>query len=70
MTDTFQEYLDNRPFREKVQDAYIERIVDGMDWSDLVQMAYETFDEQMNELTDEELTEQVKEYYPDLLENV
>jgi hypothetical protein len=70
MTDTFQEYLDNRTPREKVQDAYIERIVDGMDWSDLVQMAYETFDEQMNELTDEELTEQVKEYYPDLLENV
>jgi hypothetical protein len=70
MTDTFEQYLDNRPLREKVQDAYIERIVDGMDWSDLVQMAYETFDEQMNELTDEQLYEDVKQYYPDLLENV
>jgi hypothetical protein len=70
MTDTFQEYMENRPFRNKVQDEYIERIVDGMDMTDLVMMAYETLHEQMNELSDEDLLEDVKQFYPDLLENV
>ena len=52
------------------QEEYISRIVDSMDVKDLVQFAFDTLDEQMNEYTDEQLTEQVKEYYPDLLENV
>ena len=70
MTNAFEQYLDNRPYRHKLQEAYISRIVDTMDIKDLVQYAFDTLDEQMNEYTDEELTEQVKEFYPDLLENV
>ncbi len=70
MTNAFEQYLDNRPFRDKLQEEYISRIVDSMDVKDLVQFAFDTLDEQMNEYTDEQLTEQVKEYYPDLLENV
>ena len=67
---TFEQYMDNRPLRDKIQEDYISRIVDSMDIKDLVQFAFDTLDEQMNEYTDEELTEQVKEFYPDLLENV
>ena len=69
MTDNFQEYLDNRPYRLKLQEAYIFRIVDTMDIKDLVQYAFDTLDEQMNELTDEQLYSDVKDVYPDLLEN-
>ena len=35
-SEQFNEYLDNRPYRHKLQEAYIERIVDGMDLKDLV----------------------------------
>ena len=66
---TFEQYLENRTERDKLQEAYISRIVDTMDIKDLVQFAFDTLDEQMNEYTDEELTEQVKDTYPDLLEN-
>jgi hypothetical protein len=69
MTNAFERYLENRPLRDKVQEEYISRIVDGMDIKELVQYALDTLDEQMNELTDEQLLSDVKEYYPDLLEN-
>jgi hypothetical protein len=69
MTDSFQEYLDNRTKREKVQEAYIDRIIDGMDIGDFVEMARDTFIEQMDELDDEQLYEDVQHFYPDLLEN-
>jgi hypothetical protein len=61
---------DWRSKRDQIQDEYIARIVDGMDIKDLVQYAYDKLSEELDELTDEQLTEQVKEYYPDLLENV
>ena len=48
---------------------YIERIIDGLDWGDLWQYAYDKLSEEMDEYTDEGLTEQVKDTYPDLLEN-
>jgi hypothetical protein len=62
-------FIDNRSPREKLQDEYIDRVIDGMDWSDMKQYVWEKLDEEMGELSDEELTEQVSEYHPDLLEN-
>jgi len=53
--------------RNILQDAYITRIIESMDWSDLAQYAYDKLDEEMDELSDEHLIEQVGEYYPDLL---
>jgi hypothetical protein len=70
MTNAFEQYMDNRPYRHKLQEAYISRIVDTMDIKDLVQYAFDTLDEQLNELTDEQLYSDVKDVYPDLLENV
>ena len=62
-------YTDNRSPREKLQDEYISRIIDGMDWSELAQYAFDKLDEELGELDDAELTEQVTEYCPDLVEN-
>jgi hypothetical protein len=62
-------FIDNRSPREKLQDEYIDRVIDGMDWSDMKQYVWEKLDEELGELDDEELTAQVTEYYPDLLEN-
>jgi hypothetical protein len=62
-------FIDNRSPREKLQDEYIDRVIDGMDWSDMKQYVWEKLDEELGELDDEELTAQVTEYHPDLLEN-
>ena len=69
MTDSFQEFLDKRTQREQLQDAYIERIIDGLDWGDLWQYAYDKLSEEMDEYSDESLTQQIQEAYPDLVEN-
>ena len=69
MTDSFQEFLDNRSPRQKLQDAYIERIIDGLDWGDLWQYAYDKLSEEMDEYSDEGLTQQIQDVYPDLVEN-
>ena len=69
MTDTFQEFLDKRTQREQLQDAYIERIIDGLDWGDLWQYAYDKLSEELDEYSDEGLTKEIEEIYPDLLEN-
>ena len=61
---------DWRSPRQQTQDEFIARIVDGMDIKDLVQYAFDTLDEQLNEYTDEQLISDVKDNYPDLLENV
>ena len=62
-------FNDLRSPREKLQDAYIERIIDGLDWGDLWQYAYDKLSEELDEYTDEQLASDVKEIYPDLLEN-
>jgi hypothetical protein len=61
-------YIDNRSPREKLQDELITRIIDGMDWSDMERYVYDKLDEELGELDDEELTAQVAEDHPDLLE--
>jgi len=62
-------FNDLRSPREKLQDAYIERIIDGLDWGDLWQYAYDKLSEELDEYTDEQLASDVKDIYPDLLEN-
>ena len=62
-------FNDLRSPRQKLQDAYIERIIDGLDWGDLWQYAYDKLSEEMDEYSDESLTQQIQEAYPDLVEN-
>ena len=62
-------FNDIRSPRQKLQDAYIERIIDGLDWGDLWQYAYDKLSEELGEYSDEGLTKEIEEIYPDLLEN-
>ena len=65
---SYEEYMANRSKRDILQDDYISRIIDGMSMAELCQYMFDKLTEEMNELSDEQLLEQVSEYYPDLLE--
>ena len=55
--------------REQLQDAYINEIIDGMDIKDLMRLVYDQLDSNLETYTVNELIEEVKEYYPHLLED-
>ena len=54
--------------REQLQDAYINEIIDGMDLKDMMALLFDMLDKEMDIYTDEELKEEVENYYPYLLE--
>jgi hypothetical protein len=54
--------------REQLQDAYINEIIDGMDLKDMMALLFDMLDKEMDIYTDEELKEEVENYYPHLLE--
>ena len=54
--------------RSELQDAYINEIIDGMDIKDMMALLFDMINKDMDIYTDEELKEEVKEYYPHLLE--
>ena len=64
MTET----KDNIINRDSLQEAYINSIVDGMDWKTMEQFVYDTIDANLGNYTVEELITEVKDYYPELLE--
>ena len=64
MTET----TDNIINRDSLQEAYINSIVDGMDWKTMEQFVYDTIDANLDNYTVEELITEVKDYYPELLE--
>ena len=59
---------DNIIDRDELQANYINRILDGMDIKDMMRILYDQFDENLDKYTVTELIEEVKEYYPELLE--
>ncbi len=65
MTETTDNIID----RDQLQEAYVNRIVDGMDWKTMEQFVYDTIDANLDNYTVDELITEVKEYYPELLEN-
>ena len=54
--------------RSKLQEAYIESIIDGMDHKSMYQFVYDSLDGNLDDYTTEELVTEVKDYYPELLE--
>ncbi len=54
--------------RSELQDQLIQQILDDMDMKCLLQMCYDMMDENYDKYSDEELITEVKEYYPELLE--
>ena len=59
---------DNIIDRDSLQEAYINSIVDGMDWKTMEQFVYDTIDANLDNYTVEELITEVEDYYPELLQ--
>ena len=60
---------DNIIDRDNLQDAYINEIIDGMDIKDLNRIVYDNLEQNLEQYSVDELIEEVKEYYPHLLED-
>ena len=56
--------------REKIQDSYIEAIIDGMDHKMMYHYVRDNLMDHLKEYTDEELKTEIMEYYPHVLEDV
>jgi hypothetical protein len=55
--------------RTELQDAYINNLIDGMDLKDCLAMLFDYMDQSFDSYSDEELITEVREYYPELLED-
>lgn len=55
--------------REDLQEAYIQNLIDGMDYKTMERFVYDTLKDDLSSYTDEELITEVEEYNPELLEN-
>jgi len=55
--------------RDKLQDDYIHEIMNDMDLKSLRALAADFLSKEYDAYSTEELIEDVKEYYPELLEN-
>ena len=56
--------------RDEVVDAYVERIIDGMDMGDLIEFAKDKMYDTLETYSDAELIAEVMRYHPDLVEDI
>ncbi len=56
--------------REQLISDYVDRIIDNMSTKDLMCIVGDQLEEDLSSYTDEELLEEIKEYYPEMLEDV
>ena len=54
--------------RQELMETYIEEIIDGMDHKTMYQYVWDNLYDHLNKYDEEELIEEVKDYYPHLLE--
>jgi hypothetical protein len=66
---TFATFLTETMNRSELQTALIEQIIDDMDLKTMTALVYDYMMEGYDKYSDEELTEECKEYYPELLED-
>jgi hypothetical protein len=55
--------------REKITDIYCKRLLDDMDFNSLYCFALHMLKDNKSGLTNEQLTNQIVDYYPNLLDN-
>ena len=55
--------------RDQLQDSMIQQILDDMDIKTMMAILYDNMSESYDKYSDSELMEEVKEYYPHLLES-
>jgi hypothetical protein len=54
--------------RQKLQESYIESIIDGMDHKTMYQYVYDNLADHLDKYSEQELITEVEDYYPELLE--
>ena len=54
--------------RQELQEQLIDNVIEGMDHKTMWSVLFDFMDQSYDKYTDEELMEEVKEYYPELLE--
>jgi len=54
--------------RQELIESYVDRLLENMSTKDLMRIVGDQIEENLESYTDEELIEEVKEYYPELLE--
>ena len=54
--------------RYVIMDSYVSRLLDDMDFDTLYSLAYSMVKDNKKGLTNDQLTNQVSDYYPDMLE--
>ena len=54
--------------RQELQEQLIDNVIEGMDFKTMWQVLFDFMDQSYDKYSDEELMEEVKEYYPELLE--
>jgi len=60
---------DNIIDRDQLQDAYIERIIEGMDHKSMYQYVYDNLSDHLDKYSVDELICEVEDYYPDMLDS-
>lgn len=63
-----EQLMDKIIDRDKLQEAYIESIIDGMDHKTMYEFVYDSLNGNLDDYTVDELITEVKEYDPELLE--
>ena len=53
--------------RDELQEAYVQSILDGMDWKTMEQYVYDSLNDNFEKYTVDELITEVEDYYPELL---
>jgi hypothetical protein len=73
MTDLYTEILRFKKMsfnRDVLIENYASAVVEGMDLDSLIEFAYDTIVESLDNCSDEELLEEVERYDPELIEEI
>jgi len=54
--------------RSALQENLVQQIIDGMDMDGLCQLAYDYLNDNYDKYSEKELTAEIEEYYPNILE--
>jgi hypothetical protein len=60
----------NTADRDSLIQSYIDRVIDNMNTKDLVRIVWEQLEQNLSSYSDEELRNEIEDYYPELLEDV
>ena len=56
--------------RTVIMDRYVSRVLDDMEYNTLYSFAYDMLMDNKSGLTNDQLTNQISDYYPDILEDI